>query len=270
MAEEELKEYLNEKFGQVGEILKSHESEISKLKKEKPEELPWYLAKNPKQMKEQLEIQGMLGLKEEAGLQDNFDNVGRMFTEMNFRGDLQEGLTNERGQPASLMELYRTMDLRGVLWNYGLGWISALKGGWNIETAAGEKRAQAFIDELREERCKVARMNPNDVAEFIEAQNKMTYKNEIKDIDLRYQIDKAKKDIYDFYYPKKSPKNKKYSIVTYNRATGKPHVKTVNVPSDSVGTRYIEIDKPEEVQLGQHVKSTEKAFKEYIERRVIV
>jgi hypothetical protein len=44
------------------------------------------------------------------------------------------------------------MDLRGLLWNYGVGWVSALKGGWNSAIGAKRKEAEDFINDLRKRR----------------------------------------------------------------------------------------------------------------------
>jgi len=136
MADEDAVEYLKnlgEKLGEHDKVLNSIAGKISKIEKEQEGKLPMYLAKNPQEMHDQLEKMGWFTPKEE-GLQDDFANAFRMFTEVNDRGDLIPGLK------PSLISLYQTMDLRGLIWNYGLGWISALKGGYNagIESAKGE------------------------------------------------------------------------------------------------------------------------------------
>jgi len=109
----------------------------------KNEKLPMYIAMNPQQMLEELETQGLLGLKPEEGLQDDLANAYRLFTDINERGDLMQGLTDGKGRPASFMDLMQTMDLRGVLWNYGLGYISALKGGYNIAMNDARQKAES-------------------------------------------------------------------------------------------------------------------------------
>jgi hypothetical protein len=121
--------------------------EVTKIHKklDKKEKLPMYLAANTQQMLEELEAQGLLGAKPEEGLQDDFANAFRMFTDINERGDLMQGLVNDKGRPASLIDLYQTMDLRGVVWNYGLGWISALKGGYNSAVNDSKRQVQEYI-----------------------------------------------------------------------------------------------------------------------------
>lgn len=138
----------HQRIGGIEEVLNSLQGKVSKLKEEKLEDLPWYFAKTPMQMQEELEKQGVF-TKEQPGLQDDFDNAFRLFTQVNERGELIQGLTGARG-PTSLIELYQTMDLRGLIWNYGLGWISALKGGYNIGAESGRDNAKKIIEKVRE------------------------------------------------------------------------------------------------------------------------
>lgn len=109
--------------------------------------LPNYFG-NKDQIIEELEAQGY-GKKDEPGLQDDLDNAFRMFTEVTPEGRLVEGLQHGN-RPATLMELFQTMDLRGLIWNYGLGWISAFKGGYNIGAESGKDDAKKFIKEVKE------------------------------------------------------------------------------------------------------------------------
>ncbi len=146
-----VEEYVQDHHQRIGGIegdLRFLDKEISKIKKESAEELPMYLAKTPKAMQEQLEKMGVF-TKEQPGLQDDFDNAFRMFTQVNEFGQLIQGLTGAHG-PASLIELYQTMDLRGLIWNYGLGWISALKGGYNVGVESGKDSAKKIIQEVKE------------------------------------------------------------------------------------------------------------------------
>jgi hypothetical protein len=108
--------------------------------------LPNYFG-NKDQIIEELEAQGY-GKKDEPGLQDDLHDAFRMFTEVTPEGRLVEGLQHGN-RPASLMELYQTMDLRGLIWNYGLGWISAFKGGYNVGAESGKDNAKKFIDNVR-------------------------------------------------------------------------------------------------------------------------
>lgn len=234
-------------FKDLGHVVQTQEKRLERLEKDKPEELPWYLAKNPKQMQEQLEKMGVFE-KEEAGLQDNIDNAFRMFTQVNERGELIQGLSGAHG-PASLMEMYQTMDIRGVVWNYGLGWLSALKGGWNIETNAGEKKAQDFIDGLIKERVDVAKASPEAIADFFDKENKMTHNYLIKDRDLQYRLDRTEGEYKSFYNP---PRTKKvYSTLVFNKADKTVGVIENPISKNSIGTQFVEIDQSEEVESGQ-------------------
>ena len=151
MPDGDIVEYLkhqDERIGGVESGLKNLAIEISKFRERKEEELPKYFG-NVDQIQEELEQQGKFGPKAAPGWQDDFHAAFKMFTQLNDRGDLIEGL-QLGGRPPTLMELYQTMDLRGVVWNYGLGWLSALKGGWNEAIEHGKNRSHKIIQVNRE------------------------------------------------------------------------------------------------------------------------
>jgi len=139
--------------------LQSLEKELIALKSGKSN-LPNYFG-NKDQIIEELEAQGY-GKKDEPGLQDDLHDAFRMFTEVTPEGRLVEGLQHGN-RPASLTELFQTMDLRGLIWNYGLGWISAFKGGYNIGAESGKDNAKNFIKEVKEKTI----VNTKELAEFM-------------------------------------------------------------------------------------------------------
>jgi hypothetical protein len=203
----------------VEDILKKHEGEIKSLKEQ--EKLPWYLAKNPKQMYDQLEKMGIFNPSEE-GLQDDLANAGRLFTETNDRGDLVPGLD------PSLIRLFQTMDLRGVLWNYGLGAISAFKGGRNVQIAKGRRDADVRIENVRKE------VNSNS-----EIENIKNYINSQADFnELRGQvipvIDPATNNVVSYIHgPRSNPPNNVTVYSTYDKDTKgwEPYVRQESTPT---------------------------------------
>jgi len=153
---------------------------------------------------------GLLGRKEEPGLQDDLDNAFRMFTDITPEGALKEGLQGKQGGPASLMELYETMDLRGVIWNYGLGWISTLKEGWNIEMDKAEGRAKEFISNVQK--------NVNDFTNTLATLEYFKAKKELSDM-LHNDYEERWNPIDNVYelVPKtpQKPKKTKYKATFY-------------------------------------------------------
>jgi len=191
----------------------------NKVFKEKLQEvtgLPKYFG-GREQIFEELEAQGMLG-REEPGLQDDFDNAFRMFTEVNPKGQLIQGLQIS-GRPATLMELYQTMDLRGVIWNYGIGCLSALKGGWNSEISAAEKKSNDFIDELIKQRVStaMASASPTTVLNYLDSADKLEHY-----IENREKIKQIRRN--ELYPVEKILKRK---IYYGHRKDGKPKYITV-------------------------------------------
>jgi len=204
----------HQRIGGIEEVLNSLRGKVSKLKEEMPEDLPWYFAKTPRQMQEELEKQGVF-TKEQPGLQDDFDNAFRMFTQVNERGELIQGLTGARG-PASLIELYQTMDLRGLLWNYGIGWVSALKGGYNVGTDAGKKKAEGTIKEIRErvlvEPAAIAEGLGSSVEKYMNSAKDMEFYIENRDLIKNLNRAKLASEYISLTNP---PKPKKQEAVFY-------------------------------------------------------
>ena len=122
--------------------------QISEVKAEKSQ-FPKYFAADSDQMENELRSRGLL-TKPEEGLQDDIRYSFSMFTNINEQGGLVPGLVGAHG-PASLMELYQTMDLRGITFNYGWGWLSALKGGYNSKIADSKQSAAQIIKNIKEE-----------------------------------------------------------------------------------------------------------------------
>jgi len=145
MADEELVKYLIQQSEEIEEL---HQKERAlKEKLEEASGLPKYFG-GRKQIIEELEAQHYF-TKDKPGLPDDEDRAFRMFTQTTPGGDLLSGLVNERGQPATFIDILKTMDLRGLLWNYGVGWVSALKGGWNIALDEAQVNAHNIIDNVR-------------------------------------------------------------------------------------------------------------------------
>jgi len=165
--------------------------------------LPNYFG-NKDQIIEELEAQGY-GKKDEPGLQDDLHDAFRMFTEVTPEGRLVEGLQHGN-RPASLMELYQTMDLRGLIWNYGLGWISAFKGGYNVGAESGKDNAKKFIDNVR----KITQI-PNS-KELLE---NLKYSDELENYYKSREVRKAD-DLAAFYKIRKSVFNRSINGEKFN------------------------------------------------------
>ena len=145
--------------------------EIAEVKSKK-QELPTYFGSR-EQIVEELEAQHFF-TKDQPGIQDDIDKAFRMFTQTTPGGDLLSGLVNEHGQPASLMEMYKTMDLRGVVWNYFVGWGSALKGGWNSAIATAEDNAKKTIKEIYE-KCVLEPNKSRNVLDYLKSTDDLEY-----------------------------------------------------------------------------------------------
>jgi len=165
--------------------------------------LPNYFG-NKDQIIEELEAQGY-GKKDEPGLQDDLYDAFRMFTEVTPEGRLVEGLQHGN-RPASLMELYQTMDLRGLIWNYGLGWISAFKGGYNIGAESGKDNAKKIIKEIKE---KIQVPHAKDLLENLK------YSDELENYYKSRDVRKAD-DLAAFYKVRKSAFNRSINIEKFN------------------------------------------------------
>lgn len=208
-------EYLNalgEKLNEVSSVVQTHHSDMQSLARQLAElkaqksELPNYFG-NRAQIIEELEAQGYYK-KDQPGLQDDVDNTFRMFTEVTPEGRLVEGLQHGN-RPATLIELYQTMDLRGLVWNYGVGWISALKGGWNSAIGAKKKEAEDFINNLRnkriEEYLKPEKDKIKDVVEYMESSGRLEF------------LDKTRiPSLYGSKKPKKEPTKKQRRLPKVN------------------------------------------------------
>lgn len=189
--------------GKVESIAKALEG----LKPEK-QELPMYLARNTDQMQEELEKQGKF-TKEQPGWQDDLDNMSRLFTQVNEKGELIQGLTDGHGNPASLMQLYQTMDLRGVIWNYGLGWISALKGGFNIGVESGRQRAKKSINE---EVHNIRSVGPKEALDYYKSSDELDYYYKLRENEITDKLEfynKVRKDNFKTKLYESKQQNKK-------------------------------------------------------------
>jgi hypothetical protein len=184
---------------------------------------------------------GLLGRKEEEGLQDDLDNTFHMFTDITPEGALKEGLQGRHGGPAPLMELYETMDLRGVIWNYGLGWLSSLKGGWNIEIDKAESKTKDLIDKLIDERLRVANASPEEVLNYMEASDKLDFYSKTREMDLKMKLDMFYRTYNNFYSDKKPEKDNQPIIYWGRNKRGElvPKIKNVKVSKGSRGSMYL-------------------------------
>jgi hypothetical protein len=138
------------------------------------------------------------------------------------------------------MELYETMDLRGVIWNYGLGWISALKEGWNVGVHSGWHKAEKIIEEGRK-----IELNPQTLIDFIKARDNLDLYYQTKDKYFQWKLDEFKlttdrfyKEFNEFYSEKsKKPKNVNLPIVYWgHNKKGElvPIVENKKVPEGSL------------------------------------
>ncbi|MEM5872560.1 MAG: hypothetical protein QXD55_01735 [Candidatus Aenigmatarchaeota archaeon] len=254
--DKETYEVLNQYGEKIGRLEAGFQILAEKISKreerEKEEMLPFYLAKNPQEMHNQLEKMGWFTPKEE-GLQDDFANAFRLFTEVNDRGDLIPGLK------PSLISLYQTMDLRGLIWNYGIGWLSALKGGWNSEIAARKRKASDFIDKLVEERVEVAKMsaNPSNLLNYMKSSDDFQFYYATREEDLKYKL-KGFYDNVQSYYRGKVEKPEKVNLPIvywgYNKKGQLiPKVLNKKVPKNSLPATFL---KPYEVQKSQETTTT--------------
>jgi hypothetical protein len=251
-------EYLNalgEKLNEVSSVVQAQSSALQSLGKEmteiksKKQELPTYFG-SKEQIHEELERQGVFAEPEE-GLQDDFNNAFRMFTEVSARGDLVPGL-QIGGHPASLMDLYQTMDLRGLVWNYGVGWISALKGGWNSAIGAKRKEAEDYINDLRKRRIEeILKPEKEKAKDFLE------YTQSLRALEKEYRRESDELAFYN-----KTRKNEFNTKVNGMKLLEKDtYLKLLKIKN--------EIKDFKAQQIKPH-KSTKEAFKEYLSYKVVV
>lgn len=218
------------------------------IKEQRPRESrdPVFIARTLDQMENELRERGRL-YKPEAGLQDDFANALSMFTQLSEDGRLVPGLVGARG-PASLMELYQTMDLRGVIWNYGLGWLSALKGGFNQAIDSGRTNAKKIIGVTKAE----TRVNPSELLEYLKSSDAL--ENYYKTREFR----KAD-DLEAFYKIRKSVSGGHINEEKYKEKQAYYNLlKTMNDIKELKS------------QQAKPLKSTKDAWKEYISYKVVV
>lgn len=137
-----------------------------------------------------LEKMGILAGKPRKGIPDDLRHALRMFTDTNYLGLILPGIEGEKGKPPSLAELYKTADAIGVAWNYGLGWISSLREGWNEAGVEGERRGVELIKALKEESKK-------NIKEFKDYLNNV-YKNNLTPLAGGYANQKALEKVTNY------------------------------------------------------------------------
>jgi hypothetical protein len=145
-------------FQKVAEEIGSLKQELKEIKGEG--KLPWYLAKTPDEMEQELIRQGRLEIPEE-GLQDDGAGAFRFAIRTNERGQQIAGLESKyfANAPISFMEVCENLTVVSTAWNFTpLGYISSFKGGWNSEIAKAEKEAEKDI--------KYVKSNVNAVTEM--------------------------------------------------------------------------------------------------------
>lgn len=187
--------------------------QISEVKADKSQ-FPKYFAADSDQMENELRARGLL-TKPEEGLQDDVRYAFSMFTNINEKGDLIPGLVGAHG-PATLMELYQTMDLRGLTFNYGWGWLSALKGGYNVGVQSGKEKAQKTIEEIRQrvlvEPAAIADGLGSSVEKYMNSEKDMEFYIENRDLIKNLNRAKLKSEYISLTNP---PKPNKQEAIFY-------------------------------------------------------
>lgn len=172
MVDEEAYEVLQKFAREVNREISSlkHGQKALQAKIEEGEgKLPWYLAKSPDQMEQELIKQGRLGPKEEKGLQDNFAATFRYAVRYNERGDLVEGLESKYNPnaAANFMEMCESLTLVGVGWNFTpLGYISSFKGGWNVTVNKAKDNAKITVENIKRSVPNVAKQITNTLGYY--------------------------------------------------------------------------------------------------------
>lgn len=229
--------------------VKSLESTIKTPKESRD---PIFIARTLDQMENELRERGRL-YKPEAGLQDDLAASMSMFTNASEDGRLVPGLVGARG-PASLMELYQTMDLRGLIWNYGLGWLSALKGGWNVAIDGDKTEAEKIIADSKKVH------HPKEILEYLKASDELENYYKTRELEKSNELTKKSDELAFYSKTRKNEFNTKINQMKY--LDKEAYFKLLKIRNDIKEFK-------EEAKIPK-VKSTKDAWKEYISYKVVV
>jgi hypothetical protein len=214
-------------------ILQKFAQELGSLKQQLKEvkgegRLPWYLAKSPDEMEQELFKQGRF-VQPEAGLQDDIQNTCRFFVKTNEKGDLLPSFESKYmpNASATFMEMCETLTLSNVLWQFTpLGYLSALKGGWNVAIADAKNKAEKRIRKVKVGVGAIS--EANDVASYFSSQKKLA-ETLNEDKKYRWILDRTN-NVYkleEVVLPTPIP-TKSYHLIG-NTSTG-PKKKKVTIP----------------------------------------